>query len=390
MRNYPRRDYDAFDPAVVAEPHGIWRELREVGGVTRSDTYGGFTFVTRYDDVFNSLTDFATFSTEEGTSIPRMPGWLLPVDTDPPEQRSYRALINPELSPQIIRGHEEWIRGHVREGVAGLPVDTEIDFVTEFAGPVPRKLVLQLLGVPLEDRFVIGPWIEDLIENPLRTPTPDGSGAKLTQYLDDLLAKTASEEPHGGIASVIVHGQVMGRPTTLDEQRALLLELLFGGLHTTTASIAGMMDWFSQHPDAAAELKDHPDLLRPAVDELVRYVSPVSHVARVCKSDEAVLEGCPIPKGERMYFGLSSANRDESKFDKPDEVDFARHPNHHLSFGAGPHRCPGIHLAKLELAIMLEEIFSRFTRVSVPDRGRITYIGGEGRAISHLPLVLSI
>lgn len=387
--SYPSFDYDHFSDEVRDDPFPIWNHVQEQGGVVRSERYDGFTFITRYDDVFEGMNNSADFTTTQGTAFPRMPGWLLPIDVDPPEARHYRELLNPFFSPQVVRHQEPWVRDHVRAGVEALPADEEIDFVERFASPVPKVLVMTLLGMPLEDLPTFGAWIDDLIKDPSRDGSdPTGSGAKVGAYLMDYLAEV-KENPRDDVVSAVVHGAVRGRPTTIEEQMALMLELLFGGLHTTTVAISGFVHWFAQNPEAVDPVVKDLELRKLAVDELIRFVTPVAHAARTANSDTASLGGCPIPHGERTLFGMGAANRDPQKFDRPDEVVLDRHPNHHLAFGAGPHRCVGSHLARAELRIMVEEIFGRFSRVSLPDPSRVTYAAGEARGITTLPVVFS-
>jgi cytochrome P450 len=165
----------------------------------------------------------------------------------------------------------------------------------------------------------------------------------------------------------------------------MLLLLTFGGLHTTGATLAGAIVWLADHPEDRARLTAEPELMTSAVEEFVRYVSPVTHMTRTAAKD-VELGGCPIYKGERVMFGIGSANHDESVFQDPDVVVLDRHPNHHLGFGAGPHRCVGSHVGKLGVRVGLQEFLANFHDFEVTDHHLLRYSGGEGRGLLQAPI----
>jgi cytochrome P450 len=298
----------------------------------------------------------------------------------------YRELLNPFFSPQVVKEHEAWIRAHVRTAVESLPVDEDFDFVERFAVPVPQYVAMRAIGIPEQDIPAVRGWAHSIILNSGRDDNP--AGPALFEYLTRFLDET-ERNPRNDVITEIVHGNVGGRQTTQEERMAMLNILLFGGLHTTTVAVAGMMMWLTQNPEGLRKLRADGVSLRN-VDEFLRFITPVSYLARTNHNPgEVSVEGCPIHRGEKVLLCASSANRDASKFENPDDVMLDRDPNHHLAFGAGPHRCVGSHLARAELKIVLEELVARFSRMELVDESLVRYVGGEGRGIVHLPVRLS-
>jgi cytochrome P450 len=163
----------------------------------------------------------------------------------------------------------------------------------------------------------------------------------------------------------------------------MLVLLLMGGLATTSAALGMMIEWLADHPEDVRRLREHPELHNLAVDEFVRYSSPVAHIGRTAMADTEV-EGCPVPRGSRVLLSFGSANRDDRVFPRADEVLVDRHPNKHVGFGIGPHRCIGSHLAKLQIKVALEELLALMPPFRVHDHGQTHWVGSESRMIDRL------
>jgi cytochrome P450 len=245
---------------------------------------------------------------------------------------------------------------------------------------------MRAIGIPEDDIPSVRGWAHSIILNPGRDDNP--AGAALFDYLTKFLEET-DRNPREDVITEIVHGNLRGRATTHEERMAMLNILLFGGLHTTTVAVAGIVTWLAQHPQGLQKLRSEGVTLRN-VDEFLRYITPVSYLARTCHDPEGTtVQGCPIAHGDKVLLCTSSANRDDSQFENPDDVALDRDPNHHLAFGAGPHRCVGSHLARAELRIVLEELTARFSRMELLDESLVKYVGGEGRGIVYLPVRFS-
>ncbi|MGV0834372.1 cytochrome P450 [Mycolicibacterium thermoresistibile] len=382
---WDRLQYDHRDSRIVVAPHDLWRRLREQCPAIHSDRYGGFWFVSRYDDVKTVLTDCETFTATEGINIPRQNMALLPGEVDPPIHREYRRILNPPLAPQVVKQHEGWIRELAREWVGKIAEKGRFDLCSDYCEPYAKRVSLRVIGYEPEDLDKLDHWTGTLAAG----VRDDEEGIRLSMeffaHLADTLQRRATEEPRADIISAIVSGEIDGRPLTLEEQQSILLQTTFGGLHTSGAVMAGALVWLAGHPEDRARLEREPELMPKAVEEFIRYVTPVPHMNRAAAKD-TTLGGCPIAKGERVMFGLGSANHDETVFDNPDEVILDRFPNRHLGFGAGPHRCVGSHLGKLTARIGLEEFLAAFSDFEVTDYYALRYNGGEGRGLMAAPM----
>jgi cytochrome P450 len=377
--------YDHRDSQVVVAPHDLWRRLRAQCPVIHSDRYGGFWFVSRYDDVKTVLNDCQTFTTTEGVNIPRQNMVMLPGEVDPPLHREYRRILDPPLAPQVVKQHVGWMRELAREWIAGIANTGSFDACTQYCEPYAKRVSLRVIDYDAEDLDKLDHWT-GLLAAGVRD---DDEGIRLSKeffgHLAATLRQRAGQPPGDDIISAIVHGEVDGRPLSLQEQQSLLMQVTFGGLHTTGATMAGALVWLAGHPEDRDRLHRHPELMPSAVEEFLRYVTPVPHMNRAAAKD-TTLGGCPIAKGERVMFGLGSANHDETVFDNPDDVVLDRFPNRHVGFGGGPHRCVGSHLAKLAVRIGLEEFLAVFADFEVTDYYALRYNGGEGRGLLTVPM----
>ena len=376
------RDYDHFDPRLLADPYGFWAELRDSEPVARSDHHGGFWVVSRYADIMQAACDPATFSSRDGTGTPPIPTKLLPIDTDPPLHQKYRKIINPSFTPQAVRAQEgEW-RSLAKELVAGLPTEGEVELCSAFAVPFPQQVALRMIGFPDDDRPDLAGWIDDITRLRGIDDEKVGEAAMAVMLrIIERLEERRGEPRRDDLISVLLDGQIDGRPLDEDEQLFSMMLLLLGGLDTTTSAIAFALAHLADHPDDRARLLADPDLLDTAVEEFVRVATPVQGLGRTVTTD-TTLSGCPLRDGDRVFLLWASGNRDPRAFDRPEEVVLDRHPNHHLGFGAGPHRCVGSHAGKLMVKIALQELLPWLGDYRISDE--LGWVGGETRGLRHL------
>ncbi len=377
--------YDHRDPKVAYAPHDLWKRLRDQCPVIHSDHYGGFWFVTRYDDVRTVLVDTETFVASQGVILPSQGIPMLPGESDGALHTAYRVLVNPPLAPQVIRRHENWIRELAQEWLAPLKDRQTFDACTEYAEPFAKRVSMRVLGYDLADLDKLDHWTEILAVGTREDDEGLRAGQEFFAYLAEVLATRAQEPPRDDVISTVVHGEIDGRPLRDDEKMSLLLQLTFGGLHTTGAVIAGALLWLARHPEDRVRLREQPELMRTATEEFIRHVTPVPHSIRTAAKDTE-LAGCPISAGDKVMFGLGPANYDERMFPNPDDVDLARFPNRHMGFGAGPHRCIGSHLGKTGVRIGIEEFLAAFADFEVEDHWALRWTSGEGRSLTTLPL----
>jgi cytochrome P450 len=205
--------------------------------------------------------------------------------------------------------------------------------------------------------------------------------------LSEILAERRAKPRRDDLLDTVVFGEVDGVPVDEKQSFAMLILLLMGGLATTSAALGVMIEWLADHPEDVKRLREHPELHNLAVDEFVRYSSPVAHIGRTVMADTEI-DGCPLPKGSRVLLGFGSANRDDRAFRRPDEVLVDRQPNKHVGFGIGPHRCIGSHVAKLQIKVALEELLAAMPPFLVHDHGQTHWVGSESRMIDRLILAL--
>jgi cytochrome P450 len=212
------------------------------------------------------------------------------------------------------------------------------------------------------------------------------AGPKLFAALLGILHDRKSAARRDDLLDAVVFGEIDGKPVDDRQSFAMLILLLMGGLSTTSAALAAMVQWLGDHPEDIVRLRAHPELHHLAVDEFVRWSSPVAHIGRTVMQDTE-LHGCPLPRGSRVLLGFGAANRDEREFERADEVLIDRQPNRHAGFGVGPHRCIGSHVAKLQIRVALEELLAAMPPFSI-DHSRTHWTGSETRMLDRLVVEL--
>jgi cytochrome P450 len=385
------RGYDHFAPEFILDPSSFWAALRNEAPVTRSDNHGGFWIVSRYADINAAACDPATYSSAEGTGTPPIPLKLLPIDTDPPLHREYRRIINPSFTPAAVHAKgDEWralARDLAKEFAASYRAGGEVELCTAFAVPFPQQVALRMIGFPDEDRAELGQWIDDITR--LRGIDDERVGnaaiGVMTRVMQRLEERKAAADKGDDLVGVLLRAEIDSRPLAEDELLFFTMLLLLGGLDTTSSAIATAFHHLAEHPEDRERLVAHPELGDHAVEEFVRVATPVQGLGRTVTTD-TTLGGCPLAAGDRVFLLWASGNRDPEAFDRPEEVVLDRHPNHHLGFGAGPHRCVGSHAGKLMMKIALEELLEVLGDFEVADRDRLVWVGGETRGLRGLPL----
>ena len=384
------RNYDHWSALIAEDPRDVWDTMRSECPVASSEKYGGFHILTKYEDISTAATDWKTFSSAKGVSIPptNMPP-SLPIEVDPPLHREYRRILNGPLSPQAADAAESMIREMAAELVKKMVKLERFDFAEHFSDRLPKLVVLQECGLPAGDREVLQPLIE-LISS---ARVADGEITDRTaeiMTLVELLALRTQEQRDApdqrGVLGALVSGMIGDRPLGDDEIIGNMITVIFGGLHTTTVLLNEMVLWLVDHPQERQRLLDEPEIFDRAVEEFLRYFGPSGGLSRTVTRDVEV-RGCPLKEGEQVMLLFGSANLDESHFEKPREIVLDRQKNKHLSFGFGPHRCVGSHLARKMVRVSLQELLPIIGQFEVADRTALKRSGGESRGLVCLPLV---
>jgi cytochrome P450 len=369
-------DFDIMgDPEHHRDPYPNYAELRATCPVAHSDEYGGYWIVTRHKDISEVLRDPETFSSrrirvddENSGMLPNDvsgPGGLdfgppLSLTTmDPPLHTSFRQPLLPLFSAALVKSWEPAIRESVMELVDKLERKGSCEFMSEFATELPILVFLDILGVPANDRQVLRHIHEQLSLVPQGLIGPEEASGfqveELTYYADLIRADEGKGKPKADtIISYLNHTEVDGRPLTLQEKMRLCQQFSRAGLHTTASTLSNMMYFLASHPEERDRLVQRPDLIPAAVDELLRFES-IAMPGRLVTRD-VEFRGQMLRAGDMVLVPLGSAGRDEAVFDNPDQLRYDRTSVKHLAFGIGRHRCIGMHLARAELRIALEEI----------------------------------
>lgn len=368
-------DIDSF---AAGPPYRAFRLLRQEAPVSWQEVpeYLGHWAVVKHADVVSVSKAPQTFTSEKGILVESdhknpPPDQELAVvkdmiETDPPRHNRIRALVNREFTPKQIARLEPEIRAYVDELLDG--VDADGDFVSDVASQLPMRVICNLMGVPVEDRA----HLIDLFNWSFGSDDPEFqveglSGAEnrikfyeeMIAYLEAHLARQRERLDAGDIGSMLASAELDGDRLSDDEILAFYHLLLAAGSETTRTAAAGGLKAFFDYPGEWERLKADRSLMNTAVEEILRWTSPIMGFARVANVD-TVVGGQPIAAGDKVHLWYISANRDEDVFERSESFDVGRTPNNHLAFGVGTHFCLGSSLARLELRLLFEGLLDRF------------------------------
>jgi cytochrome P450 len=347
-----------FSDEMRRNPYPLFDRLRSSSPVLH-DPSSDLWMIFDYDGVKRMLSDPEVFSSQHG------PKWL--VFSDPPRHTKLRALIMRAFTPRVIANLEPRIRELSRALLDQTIERGEMDLAADFSVPLPMMVIAEMLGIPLADRPRFQRW-SDVILNMSYT-IGGGAGAaeaatefaavttEMNVYLSDQLA-VRRLAPKDDLLTRLVEAQVDGERLTQEEILGFFQLLLVGGQETTTNLINNAFLCFVENPDQLARLQTAPDLLPSAIEEVLRYRSPLQWIYRLTKCD-ALVHGQTIPAGELVLTMVGSANRDPQQFQDPGRFDITRDPNPHLAFGHGIHFCLGAPLSRLEARIALTDLLER-------------------------------
>lgn len=381
--------FDHYDPALVDDPYPVFEALREQAPVARSEAYGGMWVVSRYADIYAVAQDTDTFSSgAQGVALPGMYNAaqpLLPIEVDPPNHLKYRQLVNRAFAPAGIDALRPFITTVADSLVDAFIERGECDLAVDFAFQLPTIVIAEMMGVPGHEQRQFRDWTVALLD--VTDPKGAVAAAKAFQaYCLELVARRRAE-PGRDVTTQLVRARVEGRPLADAELLGFLVELIAAGHETTTSAIGNALLFLGRHRDVRGRLAADPGSIDPAVEELLRYESPVQVLRRTVTRD-VELGGQHLTAGDSLVVLWGSANRDAAEFDEADSFVPDRSPNRHLAFGCGPHRCLGSHLARAEIAIALERVLARLPDYEVHDEGVERYMGIV-RSTRRLPVTFT-
>ena len=391
-------DSRSFVPGV---PHAWLAHLRRHDPVHWQDEAGGpgFWAVTKYHDCVTVNRDYERFSSAARGTMPfEMPDediaqqGLMMLNMDPPLHTRYRRLVNKGFTPRIVRDLEQSIHDATDAIIDQVIEKGEADFVTDISAELPLQVIAELLGVPADDRHRRFEWSNRMVGNEdpeyqLEAEMALHAAMELYAYAAELFARKRID-PHADLMSVLTTVEVEGEQLSEMELELFFLLLTVAGNETTRNLMSGAMHAFFQHPEQWERLLADRTLLPTAVDEMLRFVSPVMNFRRTAMGD-ATLSGTEIKEGDKVVFFHASANRDEDVFDDPDTFDIGRSPNPHIAFGGGgPHFCLGTNLARMEIRVMYEHLLDRMPDIRQDGdvkRLQSQFING----VKHLPVAFT-
>jgi cholest-4-en-3-one 26-monooxygenase len=386
--------------------HEVWRRLRAENPVSWQEGrlwFPGFWSITKHADILAISRDPHTFISSKGISMAADPtpppeereSTPSMITVDPPRHVRLRRLVNKGFTPRMVGLMEPGIRDITLRVIDKVAARGECDFVTEVAAQLPLAVICTMLGAPEEDwpllfsltNQVLGPDDPEYqTEGRDRRETARHGARQMFAYY----AKTVADrrrEPQEDLVTLLTQAEIDGEVLTEEEILAFCQLLVLAGNETTRNAISGGLLAFIEHPGQWERLRADRALLPTAVEEILRWSSPLAHMMRTATRDVAIRDQ-QIKAGDRVILWYPSANRDEEAFPDPDRFDVGRTPNDHLAFGFGEHFCLGAGLARLEIRVMFDALLDRLTDIELTgpvERLRSTFLHG----IKHMPIRFS-
>ena len=395
---------DLIDPLAYGRqgyPHDQWAWLRREDPVAYFEPKGfpAFWAITKHADIVEVSKQPDQFLNAPGMVMARNRDLedegrqqiRTIINMDPPDHRKFRQVASAYFTPRALEGLRPLVEQTARDLIDELGERGECDFVSRVASIHPLKIIARILGVPESDEPFILKLTNELFgsEDPEfqrgedRRANMQALFGEFWAYFREVM-EDRRKQPRDDLASVIANARIDGEPMGELETMGYCLITFTAGHETTRGSIGGGLDALIDQPDQLEWWRRDPDITPRAIDEIVRYVTPVNHMMRTASSDYE-LNGKTIKKGDHLVLFYASANRDEDVFDDPEKIDLGRHPNRHLGFGIGEHFCLGANLARMTSGSLFRELTARLRhveRVEAPSRVASNLVPG----LKHMPI----
>src|SRR5919106_3398075 len=364
MTTTPTSEIDLFASSDQHVRYEQYRRLRELGGVVRVQEPDAYA-VVRYDEVKAALADHGTFISGQGIGFNPVLNQIMQGNTlvsDPPEHDVLRSVVAGGLKPRAIRERTEEVVRKARDLVAQVVEKGAIDGVTEFAQVMPISVIPDFLGLPERNREHLYAWAQGGTDLQGHVTERTPHNLELTQHLVAFTTELAAnrELTPGTLGAAVLEAADQG-VIPAEKCPILFIDYIGPSLETTATAIGHLLVIFAERPDQWAALRAEPGLVASTINELVRFQSPLRGFSRIASRDTE-LGGVHIPQGARVWTLIGSANRDERKWERPDEFDFRRNPIDHLAFGYGTHGCAGQGVARLELHALIHALLDAVER----------------------------
>lgn len=409
----PPCEIDSLDPRFYDDPWDVYRWLRSYSPI-HWDAKNELWLIARHEDVSYISRNDEIFSAAQGVR-PRVQAPMSIISMDDPEHTRQRRIISRGFTPAKVRALTDHIREVSTRIVDEVAERGELDFVEDFAIHVPLIVIAELMGLDPDQRHRLYRWSDammagdsagDAPDDPIMLRAAEAFGEYAEMCIELIAERRADPHAKDDIISTLTRAFDEGELTpqerassdtvagltsglTDDELIMFLVLIVVAGNETTRNALTGGLLAFSQFPEQKQRVIDDPSLWDTAVDEIVRFVSPVMTFSRTVTHDHTY-KGVDFKAGDKVFMLYQSANRDEDVFEAPDELRVDRDPNPHLAFGIGTHYCMGVHLARAEVRAVFEELFKRLGDIRVPDGGAAER-GQSSLVLSleHLPAVFT-
>lgn len=379
-------DTEGMDLESLAHPQPLFAALRESGAAVDLGEMFVVGNAEHVKEVFSNPQIFS--SGVDAVDIGQIRP-LIPLQIDPPEHKYYRRMTDPIFGRATIQELEPKTRELVRELIAKVKDEGFCNFHEAIAEPLPSIVFLQLLGLPVSRTKEFIELKDGIVRPPARnneerSKMAGQAGEKIYALMKENIAARAVD-PQDDIITMLLSAEVDGQQLTHEQVEDVLFLFFIAGLDTVTSSLDCMLSFLGQNPEHRQMLVDDPSMIPHAIEEMLRWESPVQGVIRVTTEDTE-LGGCPIKKGSQVSVVIGSANTDPNQWENADVVDFNRDTKGHIAFGGGNHRCLGAHLARMELRVALEEWLAAVPNFQVVNPAGLKYSQGL-RSVDNLELV---
>ena len=383
-------EFDHANPAISPALMEWGLRIQSESPIAHSEAHGGFWIASRYQDVVAIMRDTKTFICSKRITLPPQssPVPVIPLESDEPDHSWYRSVLLPFLTQKAVLQYEPQIRRMVVEALQPIIERGAGDAVSDFAAKIPTRAMAMVFGFTDEDAYRFDSGFSALVD-------AAGSGDTARQYaavdsfksfLSEKLAEGRANNSGSGLVSAILNHNVAGRTYTEDEQLGLMWSAAGGAIDTTKLAIGHLVRELGVDRVTRQKIIDDPALIPTAVEDSLRLNAPAFMTARYVATDVSI-GGVEMKAGERVLLVYGWANRDQTAFGEPNQLKLNRTPVRHLTFGHGIHLCVGMHLAKLELRIVLEELLTRVPNYELvsPDASPVLH-GGMMWGFDTLPI----
>jgi methyl-branched lipid omega-hydroxylase len=375
MSLWERDDWPGMFARLRDQRPVSWHTEPEIPGMTVGPG-PGFWSLVRYDDIVQASRTPDVFVSGRGTNIPDFPAEVYEflgsmINMDPPRHTRFRLIVNRGFTPRQVGAIESSVHDRARSIVDAVAEKGSCDFVTEIAAALPLQIICDMMGIPASDYQ----WIFDKTNVVLGASDPEYGGEitaaflaaqELWQYAQQLREERL-KVPRDDITTTISQAEVDGHSLTPEEFGSFFVLLVAAGNETTRNAISHGMLALTENPDQRRIWLDDLEGVAPtAVEEIIRWATPVIHFRRTCVAKDVEIDGQQVSEGQKVVLWYNSGNRDERAFEDPYRFDVRRTPNEHVGFGGGgPHFCLGAHLARREIKVMFDELLTRLPDIEV-------------------------